>query len=218
MTEPNAAPHRSLSPPDPDRLRGAFLGLAVGGAVGITLEFRPPGSFEPIDDMVGGGPFDLPACAWTDGTGMAACLAESLVKIGGFDPDGQMRRYLAWYRTGQWRSTGVCFDIGGTAARALERYEQGRDPFAGSTAPRSAGDGSLVRLAPVPIACAHDRERAVELVAESSRTTHAARTCLDACRVFAALLVGAIRGVPPLDLLSAAGCTVAPLCGGGQPR
>ena len=68
-----------------DRFRGCLLGLAVGDALGTTLEFKPPGSFEPIDDMVGGGPFRLLPGQWTDDTSMALCLATSLVECGGFD-------------------------------------------------------------------------------------------------------------------------------------
>src|SRR4051812_26940579 len=77
-----------------DRFRGCLLGLAVGDAVGTTVEFSPPGSFEPVTDMVGGGPFSLPAGAWTDDTSMALCLAESLVKCGGVDPLHPPSRHL----------------------------------------------------------------------------------------------------------------------------
>lgn len=59
------------------RYRGALLGLAVGDALGTTLEFRPPGSFTPTTDMVGGGPFGLPRGDFTDDTS-ALCLADSL--------------------------------------------------------------------------------------------------------------------------------------------
>ena len=53
------------------RYRGSLLGLAVGDALGTTLEFSPPGSFDPIEDMVGGGPFGLKPGRWTDDTSMA---------------------------------------------------------------------------------------------------------------------------------------------------
>jgi len=75
-----------------DRARGALLGLATGDAVGTTLEFRAPGTFEPITDMLGGGPFHLAPGQWTDDTSMALCLAESLVIHGEHDPVDQMRR------------------------------------------------------------------------------------------------------------------------------
>ena len=102
-----------------DRFRGCLLGLAAGDALGTTLEFSPPGSFDPIDDMVGGGPFGLQAGQWTDDTSMALCLATSLLESGGFDPEDQMRRYVRWYREGYMSSTGSCFDIGGTTSTAL---------------------------------------------------------------------------------------------------
>jgi len=75
-----------------ERYRGALLGLAAGDAVGTTLEFREPGSFTPINDMVGGGPFGLAPGEWTDDTSMALCLAESLVECSGFDPADPLRR------------------------------------------------------------------------------------------------------------------------------
>jgi ADP-ribosyl-[dinitrogen reductase] hydrolase len=193
-------PH--LRPIDPDRVRGAFLGLAVGDAVGTTLEFAPPSTFEPLTDMVGGGPFDLPAGAWTDDTSMAACLAESLLQTGGFDPADQLLRYLRWYRDGHWSSTGRCFDIGNTVRDALERFERHGDPWSGGTAEHHAGNGSIMRLAPVPLAFAADPIAAIRLAGESSRTTHALPVCVDACRYLGALLVGAVRGAPKDALLS----------------
>lgn len=75
-----------------DRAQGALLGLACGDAVGTTVEFRPRGSFEPLTDMVGGGPFNLKPGQWTDDTTMALCLAESLLECGGFDARDQMER------------------------------------------------------------------------------------------------------------------------------
>src|ERR687886_1265529 len=121
-----------------ERYRGALLGLAAGDAVGTTLEFRPPGSFEPIRDMVGGGPFGLAPGQWTDDTSMALCLAESLVERRGFDPVDQLERYVRWYRHGHLSSTGRCFDIGNATRAALERFERDGDEFAGSEDPRTA--------------------------------------------------------------------------------
>lgn len=103
---------------------GALLGLAVGDAVGTTLEFQAPGTFEPITDMVGGGPLHLPAGAWTDDTSMALCLAESIIDTGGMDLADQLRRYVAWRRDGYLSSTGRCFDIGNTTSSQLRRFER----------------------------------------------------------------------------------------------
>jgi ADP-ribosyl-[dinitrogen reductase] hydrolase len=139
-----------------DRYLGSLLGLAAADAVGTTLEFMAPGSFEAIDDMVGGGPFDLHAGQWTDDTSMALCLAESLVEKKGFDAADQMDRYLHWYRDGYLSSTGVCFDIGNTVRSALHRYQESGNPFSGPTDPYSAGNGSIMRLAPIPMFYALD--------------------------------------------------------------
>jgi len=185
-----------------ERYRGCMLGLAVGDAVGTALEFRSPGSFEPIADMVGGGPYHLQPGQWTDDTSMALCLAESLVECRGFNPVDQLERYLRWYREGYLSSTGVCFDIGGTVRDALLRFAETHEPYCGSTDPMSAGNGSMMRLAPVPLFYANASEEAIERCAESSRTTHGAATAVDACRYLGALIGGAVRGGSKESLLS----------------
>ena len=185
-----------------ERYRGCMLGLAVGDAVGTTLEFRPPGSFLPIDDLVGGGPFGLRPGEWTDDTSMALCLAESLVEREGFDPLDQMQRYVRWYRQGYLSSNGRCFDIGNTVRQALERFERTGDAQAGFADPSSAGNGALMRLAPVPLYFAANPALAIERCGDSSRTTHGARASVDACRFFGALIVGAARGASKEALLA----------------
>ncbi|MEA9705394.1 ADP-ribosylglycohydrolase family protein [Xanthomonas campestris] len=176
------------------RFRGCLLGLAVGDALGTTLEFCVPGSFTPITDMHGGGPFALRAGQWTDDTSMALCLAHSLLYRQGFDAADQMNRYCNWYQHGYLSSTGTCFDIGGTVRQALERYLDGGPAFSGSDDPRAAGNGSLMRLAPVAMYYAQRPEQLSERAADSSRTTHAAPEALDACRLFAFQLRAALLG------------------------
>ncbi len=185
-----------------DRFLGSLAGLAVGDALGTTLEFKSPGSFEPISDMVGGGPFRLKPGEWTDDTSMALCLAESLLECGGFDPADQMRRYVRWWKEGHLSSTGSFFDIGGTISGALDSFISTGEPNSGPTHPRSAGNGSLMRLAPVPLFYAGNPKLAVGVAGESSRTTHGAAEALDACRYFAGLLLGAVRGTPKEELLA----------------
>lgn len=133
------------------RFRGALLGLAAGDALGTTLEFRPPGSFRHIADMTGGGPFNLEAGQWTDDTSMALCLAESLIEKRGFDPVDQLERYTLWSSQGHLSSNGRVFDIGNTVYDALARFSVTRQPYCGSLDPDTAGNGSLMRLAPVPL-------------------------------------------------------------------
>lgn len=191
-------PHNYLR----ERYRGALLGLAVGDAVGTTVEFRPRGTFAPITDMTGDGPFHLEAGQWTDDTSMALCLAASLVEQGEFDVRDQMDRYCAWMQHGYMSSTGTCFDIGVTTSRALQNYLKSNDPYSGSPDPRASGNGSLMRLAPVPMFYYPDIAEAIHYSGESSRSTHAAPECIDACRYYALLLCHALAGQDKESLLA----------------
>ncbi|MCX7563575.1 ADP-ribosylglycohydrolase family protein [Xanthomonadaceae bacterium XH05] len=188
-----------------DRHLGCLLGLAVGDALGTTLEFKRRGSFTPITDMLGGGPFELEPGQWTDDTSMALCLAESLIECEGFDADDQMRRYCRWQRDGHLSSTGQCFDIGNTTAAALRRYRQSGNPFSGSTDPHSAGNGCLMRLAPVPMRYFNDESRLLRLAADSARTTHAAPEAVECTQLFALILRQALLGHDKPGILTAHG-------------
>lgn len=185
-----------------DRGRGALLGLAVGDALGATVEFRRRGSFPPVTDMVGGGPFGLDPGQWTDDTSMALCLATSLVECG-FDPTDQMRRYCRWYREGYLSANGRCFDIGNATRAALQEFEHSGNPYAGDLAPDRLGNGSLMRLAPVVLYAWPSELAAQHLAGESSRTTHGAQECVAACRLFAVVLTNALAGHPRDELLPA---------------
>lgn len=185
-----------------DRYKGALLGLAVADAVGTTLEFKAPGTFTPIDDMVGGGPFGLAPGQWTDDTSMALCLAESLIVKQTCDPVDQLERYSRWYREGYFSSTGHCFDIGNTVRAAIHKFEQTKQPYCGSSDPYSAGNGSIMRLAPIPLFYGANATSAIEKSGQSSRTTHGAKAAVDACRYMGGLLVGALNGVDKATLLA----------------
>lgn len=176
-----------------DKIVGALIGLACGDAVGTTLEFKPRGTFEPLADMIGGGPFRLQPGQWTDDMSMALCLAHSLIHKQGFDPVDQMNRYCNWYQHGYMSSTGHCFDIGMTVSAALNKYLRTHDPFAGSVEEHSSGNGSLMRLAPIPMVYHSDIEACIHFAGESSRTTHGSAECVDSSRLFASLIFQAFR-------------------------
>lgn len=186
-----------------ERYQGCLLGLAIGDAVGTAVEFSAKDSFPPITDMVGGGPFHLQAGQWTDDTSMALCLAESLIARQGFDAKDQMNRYMNWWQWGYLSATGHCFDIGTTVAHALQKYANDGDPFAGSSHPRTAGNGSLMRLAPVVLWYFPDELLALEYAEASSRTTHAAPEALACCRLFAQMLMNALSGKSKRETLTA---------------
>lgn len=158
-----------------DKLRGMFLGLAVGDALGSYLEFKERGTFEEISDYKAGGPFNLPAGYWTDDTSMALCLADSIIEKGGYDSFDVMSKYLSWMKDGYRSSTGRCFDIGTQTKEALERFERDPQVHVNEKRGTSAGNGCIMRLAPVVIACIAS-ERGIltttRYSAVSARETH----------------------------------------------
>lgn len=184
------------------RHRGCLLGLACGDAVGTTVEFSPRGSFAPVTDMVGGGPFGLAPGEWTDDTSMALCLAASLLHCAGFDARDQMNRYCNWRNVGYMSSNGRCFDIGITVSSALSRYLADGEPFAGSPDPRSAGNGALMRLAPIPMYFIADAQATWHFAGESTRTTHGAAQAIACSQLFAWMLREALMGVPREAILA----------------
>ncbi len=186
-----------------DRMRGAILGLATGDALGATVEFKARKSFVPLTDIVGGGPFNLKPGEWTDDTSMALCLAESIVETQTFNPTDQLARYVRWHREGHLSSKGKCFDIGAQTGRALQKFETTGLATCGSVDEAYSGNGSLMRLSPVVVAFYRQPAVAIKLAAESSRTTHGSKLCVDACRYFAALLLGAFAGLGKTQLLAA---------------
>ncbi|AZF16345.1 ADP-ribosylglycohydrolase family protein [Pseudomonas sp. R3-18-08] len=188
-----------------DRYRGSLLGLACGDAVGTSVEFMPRGTFSPVTDMVGGGPFNLQPGQWTDDTSMALCLAESLLRKGGFDAADQMGRYLNWWKWGYLSATGECFDIGMTVREALALFEADGEAFAGSTDPYSAGNGSMMRLAPIVLFYFPDRADIRRFSALSSRTTHAAQEAIDCSLLLAEAIGNALSGVSKNEVLRLAG-------------
>jgi ADP-ribosyl-[dinitrogen reductase] hydrolase len=177
-----------------DRALGAFIGLATGDAIGTTVEFRPRGSFSPLTDMVGGGPFRLRAGQWTDDTSMAVCLAESQLMYPDLDPIDLMTRFLAWRDDGVNSSTGTCFDIGITTRAALDQFKRTHIPLAGDTDPHTAGNGSVMRLAPVALSWWRDPVKADEVARTQGRTTHGSAEAVDGCALLARVLCRLIAG------------------------
>jgi ADP-ribosyl-[dinitrogen reductase] hydrolase len=177
-----------------DRARGALLGLAVGDALGTTLEFKPKDSYQPLTSIQGGGPFGLKAGEWTDDTSMALALGTSLGENAGLDERDLMERFCAWAEKGEYSHNGRCFDIGMTVRGALGRFRKTGDPVAGSTDPQSAGNGSLMRLAPVAILYAFDPDARLDVARRQSAVTHGAEEAIAACAAYADLVAEAIQG------------------------
>ncbi|WP_205696855.1 ADP-ribosylglycohydrolase family protein [Conexibacter sp. SYSU D00693] len=187
-----------------ERFRGAMLGLAIGDALGAPLEGARRGSFSVVTGYTEGGAGALRRGEWTADTAMALCLADSLIATKGFDPDDQLARYARWLTDGERSTRDHAFGVGRTTRASIERFVQGERPV---TTPddEGLGNGALMRLAPVVLAYARDRETAVRAAAMQARTTHGNPAAVDPCRYFAVMLHGALHGHGKRDMLEQPG-------------
>ena len=188
-----------------DRRRGALIGLAVGDALGAAVEFKSPGSFKPVTGYRNGGPHGLNAGEWTDDTSMALALADSIAV--GWDLNDQADRYVQWWQTGKYSVNGRCFDIGITTRSALGNFVAKKNALtSGDRSDRASGNGSIMRLAPVPIRFGHlyadQLDELSRLAEESSLPTHASDQCVSACRYLATVLAALIHCEDRDEILS----------------
>ncbi|HJS89220.1 MAG TPA: ADP-ribosylglycohydrolase family protein [Steroidobacteraceae bacterium] len=186
-----------------ERFLGALLGLAIGDAVAAATQYRRPGTFTPVGDLIGGGPFALPRGGWSDDTAMALCLADSLLAVNGFDARDQVERYRLWQREGYLSATDQCLGITASTARALARAQWRRQLFSGSHAPDQLDPEPLSRVAPVVMFYLASEEEAVQLASDAARTTCQAPPVLGACRDLARALFLAFCGQPKERVLAA---------------
>jgi ADP-ribosyl-[dinitrogen reductase] hydrolase len=185
---------RGLDPSARDRALGALLGLAVGDALGTTVEFLPRGSFPPVSELTGGGPFAVPPGEGTDDTALAICLAESLLHDPLLDELDLMDRFRRWQAEAGPVAAGNGFDVGLTTREAIERFGATGNPIAGDPAPEAAGNGGVMRLAPVAVRHWRSPARARDIAARQSRTTHAAAEAVAGAELLAEVLAALIAG------------------------
>jgi len=203
------------------RFQGALFGLATGDAVAAATQFRRPGRFTPVGDMLGGGAFDLPRGGWSDDTAMALCLAESLLEHHGFDARDQVARYRRWQEEGYLSATGQCLGITAGTARALALAQWRRQAFSGPHDPGILDPESLSRVAPVAMYFfSRGVTVAAEQAAEAARTTCQAPLVLTSCRALARALHAALSGRPKSVIVAAARVSdesTLPLAGSALP-
>jgi ADP-ribosylglycohydrolase len=179
-----------------DRVAGAFVGLAIGDALGAPVEFADRGTFEPVTSYRSGGRFNLPAGAWTDDTAMALCLAQSLIEKRTLDNGDLLNRFCDWAENGTNTSTGIAVGIGQNTLRVLGDFRRNGYLEALPFGAKNDGNGSLMRLAPVSCFAKDNIEEAVVLAGLQSRATHASRHAEECCQILAELLCHLISGKP----------------------
>jgi ADP-ribosyl-[dinitrogen reductase] hydrolase len=198
-----------------ERFQGALVGAAVGDAVAVATQYRRPGKFTPVGDMLGGGPFELPRGAFSDDTAMALCLAESLLERDGFDARDQVQRYRRWQQEGYLSATEQCLGITAGTARALAQAQWRRQPFSGSHDPEALDPETLSRVTPVVLFFFADAEQAAQQAGEAARTTCQSPPVGAACRALARALHAALSGAPKAAILAAGAAGTVGAAGGG---
>ncbi|CAF4577320.1 unnamed protein product [Rotaria socialis] len=210
-----------------DRILGSMTGLLLGDALGAHVEFRPHDFLvdNPVTELQGGGTWGLQKGQFTDDTSMALCLAISLVARRGFVAYDQLVRYKWWYKHGYMSSTGLCFDIGSATSQSLNEFEKRQKVLAIEkkipfeqldylsdpellkdfnifcSQEGAAGNGALMRLAPVPLFYHRNPKVAVKNSGISGLITHGDPKAYDSCRYFGAIIVAALQGEPKSSLL-----------------
>lgn len=171
-----------------DQAKGMFLGLAIGDALGTTLEFSRPSKDTPQHtEITGGGPFGLPKGHFTDDTSMAIAMARSLVNHKAFIPSDIVAEWKSWYEVGEHSPSGECVDIGHTTREALVNWNWDR-PYVGSTREDTSGNGGIMRMAPVII---WNRDHYVDALVDAVRQsmlTHASEECVEYAKAMATVL------------------------------
>ena len=170
------------------RAYGVMVGAAVGDALGMPLEFgRPRRGQDQITEMIAGR---LPAGTFTDDTEMALALGVSLADQGGFDAEDVTRSFIAWAEAGP-------ADIGGQTSLALARQrramEQRKPLPPASSEWNSAGNGSIMRCFPAPLAYHDNLAECLRVAVDQGEITHPAADCAAGCKTMAAFIWHALR-------------------------
>ena len=179
-TDRGRVPVRGSRGLDPEsRVRGALLGLAVGDALGSAAA-----------EGAGRG-------AWTQHTALTLCLAESLFDRGRLDARDLVERFVRWQKEGHLTADGRPGSATPDVGKALANYQWRGQPMAGSHDPRDRTTAALPRVLAAVLFELRDPEGAVQLAADCARVTHQSPLVLDACRYYAAMLVGLLRAEDP---------------------
>lgn len=168
-----------------------IMGLVVGDALGVPVEFRMRDTFT-VSDMTGFGTHNQPAGTWSDDSSMTLATVESIARTGKIDPADMMNNFSRWLYEAEFTAHGSVFDVGGATRRAVDRYRTGTSPEkCGGTSVRDNGNGSLMRILPL----AFTRCSKQQIVAVSA-LTHAHPISTEACVLYISVAKALLDHVP----------------------
>ena len=136
------------------RIYNTLYGAIVADALGVPVEFttREERKANPVTDMIGYGTYNLPKGSWSDDSSMMLCLAQSIGRLKGIDYDDIMHNFTAWFNHGKFTPDGKLFDIGGSCRKSIMNFLEGIPALdCGQRSELDNGNGSLMRIAPLPL-------------------------------------------------------------------
>jgi ADP-ribosyl-[dinitrogen reductase] hydrolase len=179
---------------------GGLYGSLIGDALGVPVEFKPRTlrKNDPVSSMRGFGTHNQPAGTWSDDGSLLLCAAESLAEYD-FDTKDMGRRFVRWLDDGHWSAHGRVFDIGTATHRALDQIALGSPAEeAGGRSESSNGNGSLMRILPVPLASLScDLDTFCDRISRASAITHAHERSKLACVLHGLFVRALMNGDDP---------------------
>lgn len=181
-----------------DKIQGGIIGVAVGDALGVPVEFKSRDYLKenPITDLIGYGSWNQPPGTWSDDTSLTLCLLEGLSED--FDIENIGSLFVKWYKEGYWGAHHKVFDIGGSTRHSLDRINKGESAkFSGNLFEEDNGNGSLMRTLPLVYYLKDIREldKLYKVIKDVSSITHAHfRSCFS-CFVYCVLGIHMLRGL-----------------------
>lgn len=178
------------------KIYSGIMGLVVGDALGVPVEFNRRDSFH-VTDMIGYGTYDLPPGTWSDDSSMTLATVESIARLGRISTDDIMHNFYRWTDENAFNPYGKLFDIGYATQEAIHRYACGTPARkCGGKGERDNGNGALMRI--LPLAFTDCRYQMVNAV---SGLTHAHEISLEACRIYISVARKLLRGKPLANIV-----------------
>lgn len=179
------------------KIYDAIMGLVVGDALGVPVEFKARDTFH-VDDMIGYGTYNQPPGTWSDDSSLTLATMESIVRKGEIDPADMMNNFsVEWYYKGEFTPYGKVFDIGGTTEAAIRRFHCGIEPLkCGLNHYKHNGNGSLMRILPLALFPSSMGD-----INNVSSLTHSHEISKRACRTYVAIAEQLLKGAPLRDVI-----------------
>lgn len=183
-----------------NKVKDSLLGLAIGDAMGVPLEFKKREELinNPVTKMTGYGSHNMPEGTWSDDTSMTIATIDSILKKQEINYKNIIGNFLVWFTLEKYTATGVLFDIGGTTSEALARYSSGLNPVnCGSADIKSNGNGSLMRMLPIALYCYYKNIKEPEIiniVNDISSLTHAHEISKMSCYIYVRYILFLLDG------------------------